>query len=250
MTIKCIRKCKFLFGRDRIFLKLLADSLEQEFFEEGDDIIKEGDDGYKMYFLANGRVQVLVGTNQQPVATLESGTGFGEMALLGLAKRTATVRALEPCDCRFIYIGKFQELLHKFPNEKHFFTDMAQERLQGLVETKQLLMKQPGSTRSSTKSSTTSSTSSRRTSQQSTRDSTPVQDKLPACKSNKEKHAARYAGSLEPWKHQKIVLDLEVLPDGSYELVRKEREEPVRRSSLITKDNVQSWLVTPRRNSR
>ena len=55
-----------------------------------------------------GRLAVL--KNDFPVAQLSEGDCFGEMALLGAAKRTATVRCLTPCDLTVLVRDDFRAL--------------------------------------------------------------------------------------------------------------------------------------------
>ncbi len=63
-------------------------------YRPGEDIVIEGDPMGDMYLLLRGRVSVLKGG--APVASLLSGSHFGEMGLVDEGKRSATVRALIP----------------------------------------------------------------------------------------------------------------------------------------------------------
>jgi CRP/FNR family transcriptional regulator, cyclic AMP receptor protein len=73
--------------------------LSREVRYKGQDIILQGDDGYRAYYIERGRVEVLVkdGAHQLKVAEMGAGNIFGEMALITRGPRTATVRALEEC---------------------------------------------------------------------------------------------------------------------------------------------------------
>mmetsp|Transcript_115684 Transcript_115684/g.180763 ORF Transcript_115684/g.180763 Transcript_115684/m.180763 type:complete len:416 (+) Transcript_115684:28-1275(+) len=95
---------------------------------KGEDIIKEGDDGTKMYFLNHGAVEILVGPEEKQVTLLRKGNLFGELALLGNGKRTCTVRALEVCDCRVVSAEAFHLVLRRFPEERAYFQEMAEQR--------------------------------------------------------------------------------------------------------------------------
>eukprot|EP00932_Pfiesteria_piscicida_P013389 SRR837773.24944.p2 GENE.SRR837773.24944~~SRR837773.24944.p2 ORF type:complete len:155 (-),score=60.90 SRR837773.24944:184-591(-) len=85
--------------------------------------------GEKMYFLHRGEVEILIGAGQTKVAQLSDGNVFGEMAVFGSAKRAATVRAMESCDCRVIHHRVFSGILKKFPKEHEFFMQLYAERL-------------------------------------------------------------------------------------------------------------------------
>jgi len=81
-------------------------------------IFRAGDPATALYLIENGsvRVQVIASTGKTiDVATLGSGSHFGEMALIDGAKRSATAETLEPTSMfRFDY-ARITELLDKSP---------------------------------------------------------------------------------------------------------------------------------------
>eukprot|EP00928_Gymnodinium_smaydae_P065540 TRINITY_DN4865_c0_g1_i2.p1 TRINITY_DN4865_c0_g1~~TRINITY_DN4865_c0_g1_i2.p1 ORF type:complete len:732 (-),score=201.27 TRINITY_DN4865_c0_g1_i2:92-2287(-) len=116
-------------GRDPAFLEVLSEELAMELFLEGDTIISEGEKGANLFLLRSGSVEVLVEKGTKRLTVLKNGSIFGEMALLHAgARRTATVRALEFCDCRVIGYKAFKLILNKFPAEKQYFDELARER--------------------------------------------------------------------------------------------------------------------------
>ncbi len=66
-----------------------------EVYAEGDTIFRTGEEGHRMYVVAAGTVQILVG--DEVVDTVEAGGILGEMALLGSRTRSATAVAAEQC---------------------------------------------------------------------------------------------------------------------------------------------------------
>ena len=72
----------------------LARSLEPVEVEAGDVVIRTGEVGDRFYAIADGQFEVLV--NDERVAVLERGDGFGEIALLQDVPRIADVVALTP----------------------------------------------------------------------------------------------------------------------------------------------------------
>ena len=71
-------------------------------FKPGEVIVEEGRTGNGLYVILSGRVEVVKGLAQgtpQVIANLGPGEPFGEMALLGEWKRTASVRAVEEAEC-------------------------------------------------------------------------------------------------------------------------------------------------------
>lgn len=117
---------------DPVFLKRLTEYMAMDMLSPGDVIIRQGEEGDKMYFLYRGSVEVIA--NGTRVATLGSGSIFGEMALFGEKKRTATIKALELSDVRSIDHTFFQVLVQKFPEEQSFFQNLAAVRKKELSE--------------------------------------------------------------------------------------------------------------------
>ena len=79
--------------------------LHEKNFKKGDIIIVEGESGGQLYFITRGSVEILKRVNQDEVgsqrpcdeciATLKAGDAFGEMELIDIQPRAATVKALE-----------------------------------------------------------------------------------------------------------------------------------------------------------
>lgn len=71
-------------------------------FATGDVIVREGEDGDSLFVLCSGSVEVLKScpVTHDPlgkrIAILQVGDVFGEMELIDMQRRSATVRALEP----------------------------------------------------------------------------------------------------------------------------------------------------------
>jgi CRP-like cAMP-binding protein len=80
---------------DEQLQRLIAISHE-ETFNEGDVIFEQGAEGEKLYFISEGQVEIRIRkTPQSPERSqvfLGRGQIFGEMALLDLGKRSATVK--------------------------------------------------------------------------------------------------------------------------------------------------------------
>jgi CRP/FNR family cyclic AMP-dependent transcriptional regulator len=75
--------------------------LKEENFSKGEFILKEGEEGDRLYFLCKGSVEVLkeihteTGLIQKRLAILSMGDTFGEMELIDIQHCAASVRALE-----------------------------------------------------------------------------------------------------------------------------------------------------------
>lgn len=77
----------------------------------GDHFFHEGESGETMYVLRTGRVQLTrrLGEQEQTLGTLGPGDCFGEMALIDLYPRSATVHAIKDC----IALGVSNALLYE-----------------------------------------------------------------------------------------------------------------------------------------
>jgi CRP/FNR family transcriptional regulator, cyclic AMP receptor protein len=71
--------------------------LNREVFYRGDNIIDQGDEGFRAYYIEKGRVEVLAKREGHELKIAELGPGdiFGEMSLINNEPRSATVRAME-----------------------------------------------------------------------------------------------------------------------------------------------------------
>lgn len=75
--------------------------MKQENHSGGDAIVSEGETGDCLYLIVEGSVEILKNVSNsssdsmERIATLETGETFGEMAIVDLQKRSATVRILE-----------------------------------------------------------------------------------------------------------------------------------------------------------
>lgn len=94
----------------------------------GTVLIREGDPGDAMYFLASGEVEV---TNATINVRLSEGEFFGEMALLSRQPRTATVTATKSTDLLVLDVNDFLRLLDRLPAIKARVEAVADFRREG-----------------------------------------------------------------------------------------------------------------------
>jgi len=128
----CLFSFPLFAGRDPQFVQAVAMECEVNMFSSGNTILKEGDYAETTFFLVMGKVQVTktVEGQEQPVAELGSGVMFGELSLFigGACRRTATIKALEFCDCRVIHQRMFNKILKRFPEERRYYDKLASAR--------------------------------------------------------------------------------------------------------------------------
>jgi CRP-like cAMP-binding protein len=105
--------------------------------EEGSEVIHENDTGTDFYFIVSGRFLVeTLSPNGDTVklAELSMGDSFGEVALLGGAPRTATVRALTEGRLLEVEGAVFAQYLEKYPSIRQVLENTRTERAKDAVE--------------------------------------------------------------------------------------------------------------------
>jgi CRP-like cAMP-binding protein len=113
-------------------LEGLGSRLTEERFHSGDTVVFEGDAGDRLYLIVEGRAVASTAgpSGTVPLATLESGELFGEIALLEPGgKRQATVTALEDLLLLSLYAADFQRVLDANPEARSAFEKTADDLL-------------------------------------------------------------------------------------------------------------------------
>ena len=89
-------------GVDDQSIAAIIPLLSEHEFSTGEAIVREGEDGDSLFVIRRGSVEVLKacaaedGVFEKRIAILKVGDVFGEMELIDMQRRSATVRALEP----------------------------------------------------------------------------------------------------------------------------------------------------------
>merc|ERR1711998_135227 len=71
-------------------------------------VFRQGESGDEFFFIFEGEVEVLVASQEEPVAVLGPGNTFGELALLHDAPRQASVRCRTPTRLGILQRAAFQ----------------------------------------------------------------------------------------------------------------------------------------------
>lgn len=96
-------------------LHALIQTGKEQTFEPDQPIVREGEDGMGFYLVLDGKVAVRKAG--QPIATLEAGDYFGEMALLNdEGSRSADVIAQAPTRCLVITRWDLRALIRNNPD--------------------------------------------------------------------------------------------------------------------------------------
>ncbi len=112
VTFAMVARVPLFAGLEATTLAELVDMLKARTVSAGTTIVRKGDRGDALYFVASGLVEV---RDNGPVVQLEERDFFGEMALLTNAVRTATVVAVKVTDLLVLEAEDFHRLVAKTP---------------------------------------------------------------------------------------------------------------------------------------
>jgi len=125
-----VSRVPFFESLDDARIAEIAKLLRPSLVVPDEQILKKGEVGECMYFIASGVVEV--GLEPEPVS-LGSGEFFGEMALINEAPRVANVTAKAFCDLLILENREFHKLLEANPKMRATIYEIAGKRL-GVTE--------------------------------------------------------------------------------------------------------------------
>ncbi|MCF8034951.1 MAG: cyclic nucleotide-binding domain-containing protein [Desulfarculaceae bacterium] len=100
-------------------LNNIADMAEVLLYEPGEMIIREGDSDGRLFVILEGQVEVVKNLGQanwRNLNRLGQGSYFGEMAVLGTSRRTASVVAVEQAKLMCLADFNLRAAMEKHPN--------------------------------------------------------------------------------------------------------------------------------------
>ncbi len=124
-----VRRVPLFSGLPAERVSVIATLLRARLAMPGEIIVRNGDRGDAMFFVASGAVEVLVPNLAEPVK-LGTGDFFGEMALLTRQRRNADVRALGYCQLLVLDEKDFRRLVKKDANLRSHIQAVAEARRQ------------------------------------------------------------------------------------------------------------------------
>ena len=107
--------------------EVLAPRFDIELYDMGRRVVLEGSSGYAFYVLDAGQVSISHGG--QELRTLGAGDFFGEIAILGGGRRTATVTVTEPVTAWKMFGTAFRELEAMRPDVSAALQEAMRQRL-------------------------------------------------------------------------------------------------------------------------
>ena len=112
-------------GLDAAALSELVGLLRARRIPRDSIIIRKGDEGDSMYFIASGEVEVVLA---HATVKLREGDFFGEIAVLGRIKRTATVIARSTCDLLVLDAADVVKFMEQNPRVEAVLKEAASSR--------------------------------------------------------------------------------------------------------------------------
>jgi hypothetical protein len=122
-----IRKVPFFRGADDELVRDIALEMHPAVYTPGDLVVREGDPGTGMFFIARGRLELL-NSDDTPLTVFREGEFFGEMALLFHQPRNASVRATTYCDLYVLDKEGFDRVVRIHPEFAEHIRTMTEER--------------------------------------------------------------------------------------------------------------------------
>ena len=104
-------------------LTIIANHLNIEEIDQGKILFKEGDKGDCVYFIVDGKLDVLkesvsgkqVGIDKVSITTLSKGNSIGEMSIIDKIHRSATVRAQTKTALVTLTLSGFDSICDDYP---------------------------------------------------------------------------------------------------------------------------------------
>ena len=138
-VLKILTRIPLFVGLSPESLAILTPFFEKETYPEGALILREGDFGDSMYLIVAGRVKVTrYGEDDKEIAIskLETGSYFGEVALIDNQPRTASVYALEETIVLRLRKRDFEKMLLKDKNLAiSFYRNILKETIRRMRDT-------------------------------------------------------------------------------------------------------------------
>ncbi len=116
ITVPMLREIGLFGGLDDATLRVLATELPMRHADVGERVVHEGDPAREMFVVVAGELEVLKSSPtgaEVRMAMLGPGDWFGEMAIVDVQPRSATVRALAPSDLLRMSAEHVDQLLYR-----------------------------------------------------------------------------------------------------------------------------------------
>ncbi|MBP0019141.1 MAG: mechanosensitive ion channel [Cyanobacteria bacterium SBLK] len=129
-----LKKVEYFQNFNELELRRLIEYGYRKTLEPSEILFREGDYGDAFYVILSGTVEIYTEKMGKTLATLNTGSFFGELSLLLGIPRTASVKALEKTTVFFINNQGFKRLLEEQPTLQEEIAQQLSERREELKE--------------------------------------------------------------------------------------------------------------------
>jgi glucose-6-phosphate 1-dehydrogenase len=114
LSREVLSRSQFFAAAPPVLLNTLVMAFRPLAVEAGATIVRHGESQCDLYVVCRGELEAVDAAGAR-IGVVKEGECFGEMALLLQQRRSATVRALSPCDLLVLDADDFQRIVHDFP---------------------------------------------------------------------------------------------------------------------------------------
>ena len=114
LSREVLTRSEFFAAAPPVLLNTLVMAFRPLAVEAGATIVRLGERHCDLYVVCRGDLEA-IGADGERIGLVKEGECFGEMALLLQQRRSATVRALSPCDLLVLDADDFRRIIHDFP---------------------------------------------------------------------------------------------------------------------------------------
>lgn len=115
-----LREIPVFAGLGDAALSLLANAVEEAAFHTGEVIVREGEQGNRMYIIRSGKVEVvkhLSEPHETVLDVLEAKNFMGEMSIVDCVVRSASIRAVEETTLYSLKGIDLYRMFQKYPDQ-------------------------------------------------------------------------------------------------------------------------------------
>ncbi|MFN7139757.1 MAG: cyclic nucleotide-binding domain-containing protein [Limisphaerales bacterium] len=114
--INLLRALPIFIGLGDGELRKMARLFTQKLYRPGEQIFKKGDSGEEAFIVMRGQIDILLEEDSKPIATIQSGKIFGELAFLDGAPRNAFATASQASILLVVQRLAFNDLVQREPH--------------------------------------------------------------------------------------------------------------------------------------
>jgi hypothetical protein len=117
-----------------VLRNVLLTALELQSYPPNSYVVSEGEIGENIYFITEGKVEILSNKGENSHGILEEGEYFGDLSLVLAEKRTASVRTLTYCEIFILARNNFNYIKNKYPEFREVLRKSSSEKTEKMSD--------------------------------------------------------------------------------------------------------------------